>query len=234
MSGRSDTGKIFFKGKDMGKEAKQLKELFNNIIEYVRINHTEAIDKAYSYFWDEQTPDEFLSGSALTLGFHNFEDWMVFDYKINEEGDTYIDLFIEDTKDLDDHAVALLRRSKDSVISLYEVTSVAKDKRVLLNDILLDREVELREKYLTQSLKKGDLFATRLLKLDNIDVISACVYPYKPSQKKEVITNIETQFKRYIKNVKQDGTMHDYLKNYGDVFNLIWMNFFTEPSEKKV
>ena len=217
----------------MGKEAKQLKELFNDIIQYVRINHTEAIDKAYSYFWDGETPDEFLSGSALTLGFHNFEDWMVFDHKVNEEGDTYIDLFIRDSKDLDDHAVALLCRAKDSVISLYEVTSVDKDKRVLLNDILLDREADLREKYLAQSLKKGDLFATRLLKLDNIDVVSACVYPYKPSQKKEVITNIETQFKRYIKNVKQDGTMQDYLKNYGDVFNLIWMNFIIHPSEKE-
>jgi hypothetical protein len=218
----------------MGKEAKQLKELFNDIIQYVRVNHTEAIDKAYSYFWDGETPDEFLGGSALTLGFHNFEDWMVFDYKINEEGDTYIDLFIRDTKDLDAHAVALLRRSRDSVMSLYEVTSVAKDKRILLKDILLDRETELREKYLTQSLKKGDLFATRLLKLDNIDVMSACVYPYNPSQKKKVLTYVDKQFKRYIRNVKQDGTMQDYLKNYGDVFNLIWMNFIIEPPEKTV
>jgi len=217
----------------MGKEAKQLKELFHDIIQYVRINHTEAIDKAYSYFWDGETPDEFLGGSALMLGFHNFEDWLVFDYKINEEGDTYIDLFIRDTKDLHDNTVALLRRAKDSVTSLYEVTSVAKDKRVLLKDILLDREAELREKSLTQSLKKGDLFATRLLKLDNIDVMSACVYPYNPSQKKKVLAHVDKQFKRYIRNVKQDGTMQEYLKNYGDVFNLIWMNFIIQPPEKK-
>ena len=217
----------------MGKEAKQLKELFHDIIQYVRVHHTEAIDKAYSYFWDGETPDEFLGGSALTLGFHNFEDWMVFDYKINEEGGTYIDLFIRDTRDLDNQAVALLRRAKDSAISLYEVTSVAKDKRVLLRDILLDRETELREKYLTQSLKKGDLFAARLLKLDNIDVMSPCVYPYNPSQKKKVLASVDKQFKRYIRNVKKDGTMQDYLKDYGDVFNLIWMNFIIQPPEKK-
>ena len=216
----------------MGKEAKQLKELFNDIIQYVRINHTEAIDKAYSYFWDGETPDEFLGGSALTLGFHNFEDWMVFDHKVNEEGDTYIDLFIKDNKDLDTQAVALLRRAKDAVMSLYEVTSVDKDKRVLLKDILLDREAELKEKYLTQSLKKGDLFASRLFKLDNTDVMSACVYPYNSDQKKKVLAYIEKQFKRYIRNVKQDGTMQDYLKDYGDVFNLIWMNFIIEPPEK--
>lgn len=217
----------------MGKEAKQLKELFQDIIQYVRVNHTEAIDKAYSYFWDGETPDEFLGGSALTLGFHNFEDWMVFDHKVNEEGDTYTDLFIRDCKDLDDQAVSLLRSAKASVMRLYEVTSVAKDKRVLLKDILFDREAELREKSLTQSLEKGDLFATRLLKLDNIDVMSACVYPYNPSQKKQVLAYVDKQFKRYIRNVKPDGTMHDYLKNYGDVFNLIWMNFIIEPPETK-
>lgn len=216
----------------MGKEAKQLKELFSDIIEYIRINHTEAIDKAYSYFWDGETPDEFLGGGALMLGFHNFEDWMVFDHKVNEEGETYIDLFIRDTKDLDDNAVALLCRAKESVVSLFEVTSVAKDKRVLLKDLLLDREAELREKALTQSLKKGELFATRLLRLDNIDVMTACVYPYNRSQKAMVLAYVDKQFKRYVRNVKKDGAMLDYLKNYGDVFNLIWMNFIIEPPEK--
>ncbi|MBI5633081.1 MAG: hypothetical protein HZA15_06345 [Nitrospirae bacterium] len=217
----------------MGKETKQLRELFQDIIQYVRVKHTEAIDKAYTYFWDGETPDEFLGGGALMLAFHNFEDWLVFDHKINEEGDTYIDLFIRDTKDLDEKAVALLHRAKNSVMSLYEVTSVAKDKRVLLKDILLDREAELSEKYLTQSLKKGDLFATRLFRIDNIDVMSACVYPYNPGQKKKVLAYVDKQYKRYIKNVKADGTMHEYLKNYGDVFNLIWMNFIIEPPEKK-
>lgn len=217
----------------MGKEAKQLKELFHDIIEYVRVNHTEAIDKAYSYFWDGETPDEFLGGGALMLGFHNFEDWMIFDHKVNEEGDTYIDLFIRDTKDLDDHTVSLLRRAKNSVISLYEVTSVAKDKKILLKDILLDRDVELKEKSLTHSLNKGDLFATRVFRLDNIDVMSACVYPYTTGQKKKVLSYVDKQYKRYIRNVKQDGTMRDYLKDYGDVFNLIWMNFIIHPPEKE-
>lgn len=216
----------------MGKEAKQLKELFNDIIHYVRLNHTEAIDKAYSYFWEEQNPDEFLGGSALTLGFHNFEDWMIFDYKVDEEGNTYIDLFIKDHKDLDSKTADLLLRVKNSVISLYEVTSVAKDKRVLLKDILLESEHELREKSLTQSLRKGDLFATRLLWLDNMDVMSPCVYPYKAGQKKQLLAKVDKQFRRYVRNVKTDGTMRDYLKDYGDIFNLIWMEFICEPAEK--
>src|SRR5512134_1588494 len=120
----------------MGKEANQLKELFQDIIHFIRVNHTDTIDKAYSYFWDEENPDEFLGGSALTLGFHNFEDWLVFDYKVNEEGETFTDLFIRDRKDLDDNTRALLGKAKDSVMSLYEVVSVSKDKRVLLKDVL--------------------------------------------------------------------------------------------------
>ncbi len=216
----------------MGKEAAQAKELFQKIIEYVRVNHAEGIDKAYSYFWDGETPDEFLTGSALTLGFHNFEDWMVYDHKANEEGDTYIDLFIKESGDLDEDMTALLRRAKGSYMSLYEVISVEKDRSVLVKDILLDREAELKEDYLTQNLKQGDLFATRLLKLDECDVLSSCVYPYNPAQKAKVLSNIERQFKRYIRNVNPGGGMPDYLKDYGDVFNLIWMSFIIQPPEK--
>ncbi len=216
----------------MGKELKQLKELFQDIVQYVRINHTEIIDTAYSYYWDGQNPDEFLGGTALSLGFHNFEDWMVFNYKVNEEGETFVDLFMK-SRDLSDDAASILGRAKDSVLSLYEVFSVAKDKRVLLKDILLGREVDLRDKAMTQGLKKGDLFATRVLNLDGKDVMGGCVYPYLSAQKKQILAYIASQFKRYTKNVKQEGDMKDYLKDYGDVFNLIWMNFIIEPPEEK-
>ena len=217
----------------MGKEAKQTKKLFQDTIRYVRISHPDAIDKAYTYFWDGENPDEYLGGTALSLGFHNFEDWLVYDYKVNEEGETFTDLFIKDREDLSDDDVALLRKAKGSVLSLYEVATVSKERRVLLKDILLDREVDLREKSLTKGLNKGDLFATRILKLDGLDVMGSCVYPYSTNQKKQVVAYIDKQFKRYTRNVKQDGTMKDYLKDYGDVFNIIWMNFIIVPPEKK-
>ena len=216
----------------MGKEAKQLKDLFQDIVQHIRTHHADLIDKAYSYFWDGENPDEFLGGTALSLGFHNFEDWMVFTYKVNEEGETFTDLFMQ-SHDLGDDTVALLRRAKDSLLSLYEVSSVAKDKRVLLKDVLLDNEADLRDKTLTHGLKKGDLFATRILNLDGKDVMGGCVYPFLTSQKKQILAYLDRQFKRYTKNVKQDGTMRDYLQGYGDVFNLIWMNFIIEPPEDK-
>jgi hypothetical protein len=217
----------------MGKEAKLLKGLFQDIVQYVRINHAEAIDKAYSYFWEGENPDEFLGGTALSLGFHNFEDWMVFDYKISEQGDTFIDLFINSRRDLGEEAVVVLKKAQGSVLSLYEVSSVSKDKRVLLKDILLDKESDVREKTLTRGLKNGDLFAARLLDLDGHAVMAGCVYPYLSGQKQQILAYIDRQFRRYIKNVNQHGTMRDYLKDYGDVFNLVWMNFIIEPPERK-
>ncbi len=157
---------------------------------------------------------------------------MVFNYTVNEEGETFTDLFMK-SRTLSENAASLLCRAKDSVLSLYEVSSVAKDKRVLLKDVLLDREVDLRDKAMTQGLKKGDLFATRILNLDGKDVMGGCVYPYLSAQKQQILVYIARQFKRYTKNVKHDGTMKEYLKDYGDVFNLIWMNFIIEPPEEK-
>jgi len=208
----------------MGKEENLKAGLFSSIIQYVRANHADAIDKAYEFFWDEYVPDEFLVGTALSLGFVNFEDWLVCDYKANDDKETFIDIYMKSGTDLDDKERSLLKTLKDSIISLYEVTSVARDKRVLLRDLLMDGEFELRDKALTRGLKKGDVFATRLLPLDGRTVMSGCVYPYSAEDRKKVLNFIDRQFKRYTRNVNSAGTMRDYLKAYGDVFNLAWIN----------
>jgi hypothetical protein len=213
----------------MGKEASLKNRLFQDIVNFARVNHPDVIDKAYEYFWDKENPDEFLSGAALSLGFHNFEDWLVFDYRISDKNETLIDLFITSRQDLEGDAKALLLRMKDSVFSLYEVESVAKDKHVKLRDVLLNKDADLRERELTRGLKKGDLFAARLLDLDGKKVMSGSVFPYLPAQKKQVLAYIDRQFSRYIRNVDPKGTMKGYLKGYGDVFNIIWMNFILEP-----
>ena len=67
----------------MSKEENLKSKLVYSIINYVRGNYADVIDKAYEHFWDQSHPDEFLSGTALELGFVNFEDWLIFDYKVN-------------------------------------------------------------------------------------------------------------------------------------------------------
>jgi hypothetical protein len=214
----------------MGREEDLKTELFSSIINYVRANHAEAIDKAYEYFWEETKPDEYLGGTALELGFINFEDWLLFDYRVNEQCESFIDVYLRTNKDLKDEERELLGKIKDSLLGLYEVISVSKDKRVLIKDLLMDAEFPLRDRVLTRGLKKGDLFATRLLELDGKHVMSGCVYPYPSGRKKTVLEYVNKQFGRYIRNENPDGTMKDYLKAYGDVFNLIWMEFILNQS----
>jgi len=177
----------------MGKEESLKTGLVCSIIQFVRENHAETIDKAYKYFWDDQTPEEFMGGTALSLGFMNFEDWLIFDYKINKEKETFIDIYIKNNK-LKDDETALLNSLRDSVISLYEVSSVAKDKKIMLKDLLMDSEHILRDKSLTRGLNKGDIFATRLLTLDGKTCMSGCVYPYSADHKKSVLVYVDKQF----------------------------------------
>lgn len=215
----------------MGREEQIKAKIFQAAINYVRENHPEAIDSAYTYFWDEQQPDEMMGGVALELGFINFEDWLLYDRKATEKGESFLTLYGQHDKGLSPEESLVIEKMKGSILSLYEVTSVARDKRVLLKDLLLDEEVPLRDKSLTKGLKKGDLFATRILQLDDHYVMSGCVYPYSAEQKKQVLRKIEKQFGRYVRNVNQNGTMRDYLKDYGDVFNIIWMSFILDPEE---
>lgn len=213
----------------MGKEEDIKTGLFQKIIEDLRANQAEAIDKAYAYFWEEQNPDEFLSGTALCMGFINFEDWLVFDFKANEQGETFLDLYLKSNGDLPVQEQAVLQRIRDSVVSLFEVVSVSRDKRVVIKDLLLEGEYSLRDRNLTRGLKKGDIFAARILQLDGSAVMSGCVYPYRPVDRKQVLSYVDRQYSRFVRNVKPDGTMREYLKDYGDVFNLIWMNLIDNP-----
>ncbi len=207
----------------MGKEETLKTDLFQSIINYIREHHAEAIDKAYEYFWDERQPSEILQGTALTIGFMNFEDWLIFDYKSGEAKEPFIDIYIK-SKELKEDEKSLLNKVKGTGISLYEVVSVSKDKRITLKDLLLGGEYIMKDKNLTRGLKKGDIFATRLLNLDKGYVMSGCVYPFRSADKKKVLEYIDRMFSRYKRNENPEGTMKEFLKDYGDIINIAWMS----------
>jgi hypothetical protein len=214
----------------MSKEEALKTEIIQSIINYVRENHAGVIDKAYAYFWDEKNPEEFLSGNALYIGFVNFEDWLIFDYKTNKAGETFIDLYLKNSAGLKDAELALLNKIKGARLSLYEVVSVSKDKRMLLKDLLIDGEVFLKDKKLTKGTQKGGIFAARLLPVDSGHAMSGSVYPFRQEDKKKVLAYIDRMFGRYRRNEKTDGTMRDFLKDYGDTFNIAWMNIILSAS----
>ena len=215
----------------MGKEEALKTELIQSIINYVRANHADAIDKAYAYFWDEKNPDEFLTGNALYIGFINFEDWLIFDYKVNDAGESFIGLYIKNAAGLKDDERKLLNKIKSSRLSIYEAVSVSKDKMVVLKDLLMGVEVSLKEKALTKGLKKGDIFAARFLPLDRGHAMSGSVYPFRTEDKKTVLEYVNRMFGRYTKNENPNGTMKDFLKDYGDVFNMAWINLILNQPE---
>lgn len=109
--------------------------------------------------------------------------------------------------------------------------SVSKDKKVTLKDLLLGGETVLREKAITKGLKKGDVFAARLLPLDKGHVVSGSVYPFRAEDKKTVLEYVNRMFRRYTKNENPKGTMKDFIKDYGDVFNMAWMNVILNQLE---
>jgi hypothetical protein len=217
----------------MGKEEDIKTRISQTIINRARDAHKETIDKAYEYFWDENKPDEFLTGTALELGFHNFEDWFIYDYKANELGETFLDLYAKANESLGAEEEAVISKMRESVLSLYEVESVSKDKRVLIKDILLEGEFSLRDKALTRGLTKGDLFAARILELDGKHLMSSAVYPFPKNRRKKVLDYVEKQFARYKRHINSDGGMRDYLKQYGDVFNLIWIELIAASGRQE-
>lgn len=218
----------------MGREAALRARLFQSVIHNVRTNNKDDIDRAYSFFFDEHTPDEFMTKTALEIGFINFEDWLIADYRLNDQKETFIDLYLKCTREVPPEERAVLKKIRNSVLSLYEVVSVSEGKEITVKDLLLEGECNLDDDLLKQGLKTNDLFASRLLELDDKMVMSGCVYPFSASHKDKVLGHIHKEFKRYKKNVDPDGTMKDYLKNYSDIFNFIWMHIIIGQSQGRI
>lgn len=217
----------------MGKEEDLKTKLFQSMISYVRENYKDTIDKAYEYFWEDSYPEDVLRGTTLDIAFVNFEDWLIFDFKVNDDKETFVDLYTKNNKELKDDELTLLSKIKEDVLSLYEVISISTGDEILLNDLLMGGEFTLSNETLARGLKKGDIFATRLLTLDGKTVMSNCVYPFSSGHKKTILGYMDKQFNRHKKNENPQATTKSFLKNYGDVFNIIWMDYILNPPQKK-
>jgi hypothetical protein len=195
-------------------------ELFQSVINFARVNHSDLIDKAYEDFWEEDDPEDFLGGTALSLGFINFEDWLICDYK-TEDGKSVIDLFMDASKGLEEKDLRTLEAMKGSYISIYEVVSVV--DKVTLKDLLLGEEFTTEQETL-KSLNEGDIFATRFISEDGERFMSRCVYPYSNEAKDELLDNFGVILKRYLKNKNPEGRVRDFIKEESYVFNLLWLD----------
>jgi hypothetical protein len=194
-------------------------ELFQSIMNFSRTKHADLIDKAYEYFWEEEDPEDFLGGTALSLGFINFEDWFICDYR-TEDDKSIIDLYREASEGLGEDELKALDAMKDSTLSIYEVLSTG--DRTNLKDVILDDEFTSSGEAL-KSLTEGDLFASRFLSLGGERVMSRCVYPFSTGAKEIVLENFNIALNRYLKN-EESGTVRDFIKKYSYTFNVLWLD----------
>lgn len=212
-----------------GREDSIRAKLVDDLLKFFNKNFTNSLDDAYLMFWDEFNPDEHLDESTLPLADINFWEWIVHDYIIDEEnGKTLIDLYLESSRKLtpDEHRV--LTMMKHSVINLYEVQEVFPEKGLLVKDLLMGGEYDVREKAATRNVRKWDIFAARLLHIDSMYIMSGAVYPYHLKQKQRILEDIHAEFEDYRIDYPE-AAMDDFLKKNSEIFNFYWYDIIQNP-----
>lgn len=205
-----------------GKEETARKRLVANLLTFYNRQHKETIEEAKEIFWGDFVPQNYLEGHALDIAYQNFFEWICFDFIIDpDRSKTLIDLYTEQNKNLTQDEHAVLTKTKNSCISLYEVQEVFPEKGLLLKDLLMGGEFDVKEKSATRELKRWDIFATRLLLIDGQYIMSGSVYPYHIRFKNRILDDIMDAYREYREEVP-DGTMDMFLKESGEIFNFHW------------
>jgi len=205
-----------------GREESIRKRLVDNLLGFYNKQYRDTIEEARVMFWNDFVPQEHLEGHALDIAYQNFFEWITFDFIIDsDENKALIDLYMEQNKNLaqDEHRV--LTKMKNSCISLYEVQEVFPEKGLLLKDMLMGGEFDVKEKAATRGLKRWDIFATRLLLIDGQYIMSGSVYPYHLRFKNRIVEDIRQAYQEYRQDIP-DGTLDMFLKDSGDIFNFHW------------
>ncbi|MDP3297771.1 MAG: SEC-C metal-binding domain-containing protein [Thermodesulfovibrionia bacterium] len=219
---------------ETGREESMRAGLVQDLLRFFKRNYDDRLDDAHFIFWDEFIPEDHLNDATLRLADINFWEWIVYDYIVDEKNDkTLIDLYMENNRklSLDEHRI--LTMMKNSVISLYEVQEVFPEKGLLLKDLVLGGEYDVREKAATRSLRKWDIFAARLLHVDGTFIMSGSVYTYPIKQKERILDDLKGVFEDYRKDYLSD-TLDEFLKRNSDVFNFYWYDLIQNPPPLKL
>ncbi|MBF0553249.1 MAG: SEC-C domain-containing protein [Nitrospirae bacterium] len=210
-----------------GKEDTIRKNLIDALMRFYDNNYSDTIKEARLMFWEDFEPQEYLEDKEdLDFAVHNFFEWIVFDFVIDpDDNKTLIDLYLEQNTKLTQDQHKVLNMMKNACISLYEVQEVFPEKGLLLKDLLMGGEFDVKEKSATRSVNKWDIFGTRLLLIDGHYIMSGAIYPYSIGMKNEILEDIHYEYNSYI-NAFPDTTMDQFLKDNGDLFMSYWYEPF--------
>jgi len=201
--------------------------LINSLFEFVARFYKDIIPEAYDFFWDGQPPEETLPEEYADFTQINFHEWLLFDYIVEPDGyKTIVDLYREHAKNLSDAEKEMMNIFKNSVLSLYEVQEVMPEQGLILKDLLLGGEYVVQEKSGTRGLFKWDIFATRILFIDEKFIICGSVYPYPVEEKQHIIDGVKSEYRDF-KRENPTATLQDCLKVVGSMFNDIWYDIVT-------
>lgn len=219
---------------ETGREESIRGQVIQDLLRFLKRNFSDRMDEASHIFWEEFSPEEHLDEETLGVAEINFFEWLVHDYVMDEEnGKTLIDLYMESNRRLtaDEHRV--LNMMKSSVMSFYEVQEVFPERGLLIKDLLLGGEYDVREKMATRSVRKWDIFAGRLLHIDGIYGLSGSVYPYPLNQKEAILETLRGAFEDY-RNDYPSATIDDFLKRESRIFNFFWYEPIQNPTPLKL
>lgn len=189
---------------------------------------------AYEFFWDGHEPKEFLrTPEAYNAGSINFFEWVVYDWRPEDDEKPLTELYAASKKKITPEERGVLDKMGNAYISLYEVQAVFPEEGLRLKDLFTGKERDVKEKAATRSLNKWDIFASRLLEIDDDNIMSGCSYSYHREEKEGIIKHIKKCFKDY-KGENPDAFLSDFLKKHGYLFNYYWYDRILNPVIPKV
>lgn len=199
-------------------------ELMAIAMKYYKDSYAEA----YDHFWNEEYPEETLPPKLQEFAEINFNEWFLFDWPVDEkEEKTLIELYMLQKKNLSSDELKVLKIMNEAVISVYEVQEVIPDKGLILKDLLFGGEYDVSEKKATESARKWDILATRLLYIDGKYILNGCSYPFPVNQKREIVESAKNAFRAFKKEFP-GANMKDMLK-VTSMFNDLWYRNAREP-----
>lgn len=204
-----------------GKEDSIKDNLVREIQKFIGKRFSDYVEDAFNFFWGDFDLGKYIDEGYYEYADINFHEWLVHDWVPCEDGKTIVDHFINNNLRLTADELKILNMMNKSVISLYEIQEVFPGNGFILKDLLMGGEYDVMEKLASTTLRKWDIFATRLMILDGKFIMSGCIYPYPLMEKESIINYIKEEFEDFKEDYK-DAVMDDFLKSEGDIFNFLW------------
>jgi hypothetical protein len=199
--------------------------LVQDLFAFTAKYYYHVIPEAYDFFWDSQPSDKTLPPEFIEFTEINFHEWLLFDYIVDPVGyKTIVDLYMEQKKNLSAAERDMLKRFQQSVLSLYEVQEIIPEQGLILKDLLLGGEYDVKEKMATRGLFRWDIFAARLMLIDEHYIINGSVYPYPVQDRQYIIDAMKAECDDF-REENPDASLRECLKVVGAAFNDIWYDF---------